>query len=132
MSDDTKKRGVRGRRNIAMERDIGTAIHLARQRADLSQEDMASLMGFTLRQLQAFETADAIIPVSALAEAARVLQVPVSHFYGTHDPVQATGASAPPNLLDLPESQAMLHAFNAAPPSVQRTFSDLVTAMARR
>jgi len=132
MSDGTNKRGVRGRRNVAMERDIGTAIRLARQKAGLSQEDMASRMGYTPLQLQKFEAADTIIPVAALAAAARTLRVPVSHFYGTHDPVQAAGTSAPLNQLDHPESQAMLRAFNAAPPDIQRSFSDLVTAMARR
>jgi transcriptional regulator with XRE-family HTH domain len=131
MNSRQNRRGVRGWRDPAMERDIGQAVRRAREAAGLSAEEMADRMGLSPSQLRRMEDAATIVTVSHLAAAARVLGVPVSRFYGHHDPLRQTTA-AHTGWMAHPESRDLVAAYMAAPPSVRESFATLLQALSRR
>nr|WP_281392791.1 helix-turn-helix transcriptional regulator [Roseospira goensis] len=129
-------RGVRGRRDAALERSVGQRLRALREAAGVSREVMAARMGLTPAQLRKLEEAITIIPVAHLAVAARVLGVTVGDFYGGRDPLAAPAPAgrrcAEADPLCHPESRALLSAYYAAPESVRRDFASLLAALVRR
>lgn len=131
MAEQTKAHGVRGQRNVALEREIGARIRTLRQAAGLSIDDMAARMGLKPMQLRKLENATIIIPVATLARAAEVLGVSVGEFYTSHDP--GADSNRPlPHPLDNPEHRALIQAYKAAPAPVRSHFASLMEALGRR
>lgn len=71
-------RGVRGRRDLAIERQVGAEVRRLREQAGLSLEEMAARMGLSPPRLRKLETATNIITVAQMARAAHVLAVSVA------------------------------------------------------
>ncbi|KAA5606511.1 helix-turn-helix transcriptional regulator [Roseospira marina] len=136
MTQGRNGRGVRGRRNITLERTIGHAVREARLRAGLSRDDLAARMGLRPAQLRRLENATVIIRIDHLAAAARCLDVPVSAFYGPYAPLSADEASnapphpMPPQLYDTEETRALLEAYRTSPPDVRQSFLALLRSLA--
>ncbi|KAA5605414.1 helix-turn-helix transcriptional regulator [Roseospira marina] len=118
----------RGQRNVALERDIGQSIREARERAGLSVADMAERMGMQPAQVHRLENGSVIITVSAMASAARVLGVPVSTFFGQHDPLAGGNSAAS----DDPEEREVLEAYRALRPDARRGFLDFLLGVAAK
>lgn len=128
-------RGVRGRRNVGMERDIGARLRYYRERAGLSPDEMAARLEISATKVRNLETATNVIPIALLTRAARVLGVTVGDLYGPHDPVVGADAEqtrAAHAVLQHPETRALIEAYYAAPESVRETFSGLLKSLAGR
>lgn len=61
---------------------IGTRIRIRRNLLGLSQEDLAKSMGLSFQQIQKYERGANRISGSRMWQLARLLNVPVSYFYG--------------------------------------------------
>lgn len=76
MSVNTRKR------NIDLDKHIGKRLALFRAAQNLSQSDLASVIGITYQQLQKYEAGANRIAASTLYEIASYLRLSVEDFYG--------------------------------------------------
>jgi len=68
-------------RNDKLEVLIGRNLRRARERRNLSQTKLGDAFGITFQQIQKYESGKNRISASLLFRAARVLNVPISHFF---------------------------------------------------
>jgi len=68
-------------RNDKLEVLIGRNLRRARERRKLSQTKLGDAFGITFQQIQKYESGKNRISASLLFRAARVLNVPLSHFF---------------------------------------------------
>ena len=68
-------------RNDKLEVLIGRNLRRARERRKLSQTKLGDAFGITFQQIQKYESGKNRISASLLFRAARVLNVPISHFF---------------------------------------------------
>jgi transcriptional regulator with XRE-family HTH domain len=105
----------------------------------LSQEKLGEMIGLTFQQVQKYERGANRIGASRLYELSRILDVPVSFFFDSTDPVRAPavgGSAKPPteafeaNLLRKPETLELIRAFfTIEDPRVRRRLLDLAKAL---
>src|SRR6195256_6049037 len=68
---------------------VGARVRLRRNMLGLSQEKLGEAIGLTFQQVQKYERGANRIGASRLHELSRVLDVPVSFFFDSMDPVRA-------------------------------------------
>src|SRR5580658_3835618 len=68
---------------------VGARVRLRRNMLGLSQEKLGEAIGLTFQQVQKYERGATRIGASRLHELSRILDVPVSFFFDTVDPVRA-------------------------------------------
>jgi transcriptional regulator with XRE-family HTH domain len=117
------ERGVRGRRDPALERTVGASLRTHREELGMSRETLAAGMGITPAKLRDLETATAIVNVGYLARAAQCLGCTVGDFFPAQP--EQTAADSP---MMHPESQALIKAYYAAPRQHRAAFVDLLQA----
>ena len=92
--------GDESRRPNPIDIQVGSRVRLRRNMLGLSQEKLGTAIGLTFQQVQKYERGANRVSVSRLHELSRVLDVPVSFFFGDMDPVRALaipgGFSEPP------------------------------------
>lgn len=115
------QRGVRGRRDPALERTVGASLRAHREELGMSRETLAAGMGITPAKLRALETATAIVNVAYLARAAQCLGCTVGDFF----PAQPQQSAADSPMMH-PESRALINAYYAAPKKYRAHFLELM------
>lgn len=66
---------------------IGDRIRAARERLNLSQEDLALRLGKTQNAISLYERGLRAIHLSEIDGLAKALEVPISYFFGDDDPI---------------------------------------------
>lgn len=118
---------------------VGNRLRLRRRRLGMSQECLASSLGLTFQQIQNYERGANRISASKLYEAARCLEVPVSHFFeGLADPATPVGdayanawSGVVEELLAEPNGKALAEAFlSIRRRSIRKGLADLAREIA--
>lgn len=65
---------------------MGAAIAVARDRARLSQKELAAILGIEPGTLSTYETAKRKVPLALLPKLAKALGRPIGYFFGEPDP----------------------------------------------
>ncbi|ESR25874.1 helix-turn-helix domain-containing protein [Lutibaculum baratangense] len=121
---------------------VGGRVRLRRMLMGISQEKLAEHLGITFQQVQKYEKGTNRISASKLWEAAQVLGVPVSFFYGemaeTGQPspaglAEADGDTYVSDFIGSREGLQLMKAFMAIEdPRVRRRIIDLVESLAAK
>ena len=122
-----------------VDRHVGSRVRMRRMLIGMSQEKLGEALGITFQQIQKYEKGTNRISASRLQHAARVLGVPVEHFYeGAPHPTGTPGFAenpAPnytPEALTSTEGLNLLKAFAGIKDArVRRRIVDLVRALGR-
>lgn len=118
---------------------VGNRLRLRRRQLGMSQERLACGLGLTFQQVQKYERGANRISASKLYEAARCLEVPVSHFFeGLADPATPEGdayaktwSGVVEELLAEPNGKALAEAFlSIRRRSVRKGLADLAREIA--
>jgi transcriptional regulator with XRE-family HTH domain len=116
---------------------VGARVKERRTSLGFSQQRLASAIGVTFQQVQKYERAANRIGASRLYLLARVLDVPVSFFYGDDDPALTRGfAESPAENFDADplrrrETVELVNAFyDIADPERRRRFFELARSLA--
>src|SRR4051812_28562057 len=125
MSENTK-------RATAVDVEVGHRIRMERQRAGLSQTDIANAMGVTFQQVQKYEKGVNRVGVGRLTQLAKALKIPVGTFFEGQDKVpRREGLPSAAQLLAEPYVLRLVKAFSALPDAqAQRSVLLLVEEMA--
>lgn len=117
--------------------EVGRRIRLQRKLKEMSQSALADELGITFQQVQKYEKGSNRVGASRMAEIARVLDVPVSHFFegqGTQ-PINSAdeggyGTSELAEFLASAEGVSLNRAFSSiASPTVRKRIIGLVKAL---
>jgi transcriptional regulator with XRE-family HTH domain len=122
-----------------IDRHVGSRVRLRRMMLGMSQEKLGEALGITFQQIQKYEKGTNRISASRLQHAARVLGVPVEHFYegaphptGTPGFAEGPGPNYAPEALTSTEGLNLLKAFAGIKDArVRRRIVDLVRALSR-
>ena len=109
---------------------VGSRVRLRRNMLGLSQEKLGEAIGLTFQQVQKYERGANRVGASRLHELSRVLDVPVSFFFGATD-AGSEDTRAILGFLDTSYSLRLLRAFSRIPPGgIQRAVVELVESIA--
>lgn len=81
MSGSTRRAAGRGEGPNPVDVYVGSRVRLRRTMLGMSQEKLGELLGLTFQQVQKYERGTNRVSASRLYDLARVLQVPISHFF---------------------------------------------------
>jgi transcriptional regulator with XRE-family HTH domain len=101
----------RKRRATAEDATIGLKVRALRVERGLSQTGLAEGVGVTFQQVQKYEKGANRISAGRLQQIARLLNVPVTYFYGA--PTKGLGTSAGLEMLQTKGAFRMVKGFNA-------------------
>ena len=99
MADTPKKGGPK-----PFDKTLGQKLRALRKQHGLSGKRLADLLGVSLKQLHKYETGVNRTPAGLLVIAARVFQVPTSHFFEGTKGTPPSGHVLDPHILRLDES----------------------------
>lgn len=101
---------------------VGERIRQRRKGLEVSQEQLATMLGITFQQVQKYERGANRVSASRLWDIARALECEVADFFEGLDDAQGHGtlANGVSNLLTSAEKQALLAAFSAIRSSRKR------------
>lgn len=122
---------------------VGSRVRLRRTMLGMSQEKLGELLGLTFQQVQKYERGTNRVSASRLYDLARVLQVPVSHFFegmpgrvAKASPALAQGLREDPVVFqregfDGRQAMELMRAFNRiSQPKVRKRLFELTKALA--
>lgn len=113
--------------------DVGRRIRLQRNVMGMSQTTLADALGITFQQVQKYEKGTNRVGASRLSNIARILNVPVSYFFGDQSPVSAGLAPLDElaQFLSTAEGQDLNTAFaRVKSATMRKKIVDLVKALA--
>jgi transcriptional regulator with XRE-family HTH domain len=93
----------------------------------MKQTELADRLGFTMQQVQKYESADNRISASVLGEIADIFGVPVSYFFAGLEP----GNDPPDGHLTRAETLKLVRFYYEMPESVRSSFLQMVKAVAK-
>jgi transcriptional regulator with XRE-family HTH domain len=120
----------------AIDVEVGQRIRVQRLQCGLSQAALANQIGVTFQQVQKYEKGVNRLGAGRLTKIAKVLGVPVTTFFGAHDPEDLEGsncgtASSALKLLMVPDAPRLLRAYSQLDGEKMRQFIiDLVENIA--
>jgi transcriptional regulator with XRE-family HTH domain len=120
----------------AIDVEVGQRIRIQRLQCGLSQTALAKQIGVTFQQVQKYEKGVNRLGAGRLTKIAKVLGVPVTTFFGAHDPENLEGsdcgtASSALELLMVPDAPRLLRAYSQLDGDKMRQFIvDLVENIA--
>jgi transcriptional regulator with XRE-family HTH domain len=116
------------KRSSANDFEIGRRIKLRRLEIGMSQESLGKALALTFQQIQKYEKGTNRVGSGRLQEIAKILDVPVTFFFGD---LGGTGGSAISAMLESAFSLRMLKAFSRIRShTVQRSTVELVESIA--
>ena len=65
---------------------IGQRIREARERLDMSRDDLASILGKSVDMVSRYERGNRAVSITELPKLAHALQVPIGYFFGDEEP----------------------------------------------
>ena len=126
---------MEGNRRVSAQR-LGQALRACRRRAGLTQRALAARLGIGYQQVLRYEKGITQIPAVRLHTIAHVLDVPISHFYGSLSrPLHKVRDSLPTSSLEVPPVTSLegavrdLRALQALSPPVYRHVLALIKAL---
>ncbi len=115
-----------------IDRLVGSRVRQRRMQVGMSQERLALALGLSLPQVQKYETGTNRIGASRLHQIARILEMPISFFFG--EALTLRGAEVPdPSLFADRATIELALAFKGiSSPEVRRSLLDLARALAHQ
>jgi transcriptional regulator with XRE-family HTH domain len=119
----------------AIDVEVGQRIRIQRLQCGLSQTALAKQIGVTFQQVQKYEKGVNRLGAGRLTKIAKVLGVPVTTFFGTHDPEDLEGsdcgtATSALALLMVPDAPRLLRAYSQLDDKMRQFIVDLVENIA--
>jgi transcriptional regulator with XRE-family HTH domain len=112
---------------------VGRAIKLRRTALGMSQDELGRGLNLTFQQIQKFEGGSNRVSARYLFEMTKILNVPISYFFGEIRPTKAGRTEEPLQAFWMTqEGLALWRTFSGLPSdSIKRRVLDLVVAIAK-